>query len=310
MRNYERKIKTEFPNIPSEALDLFDKMLTLDPNQRIKASDALEHRWLHEIHTKGGLTGININLTLPKDYDCHEMWSKERKKKKRQGILPPFRPEPLSREANMHNTSFDAKLGSLNVNSSLNSSSNNETNSFTSNLLNSSHSFRPFTAEDTNSSKMKRSQSMRERSSKPILQAKDLPIHTEKDRGRSRERAAPTLQGANAIKVAHPAQIKPAAAAPSPAPPKLPIPPPKVQAQKPNVDYSGLKTPERWEKIYKSNPNMSVPAFVAMNGLDSKILDSKRSNFKAMCKMNLTLSQFLGAKNISHVYEFFCTEKN
>lgn len=112
-RNYDRKLKQEFPTIPSDCLELLDKMLTLDPNQRIKAADALEHNWLTEIHTNGGINSMRFRLSLPQDHDCHEMWSKERKKKKRLGI---FKPEPLSREVaeNMEKMDFSAKIDKLN----------------------------------------------------------------------------------------------------------------------------------------------------------------------------------------------------
>ena len=59
----------------------FDKMLTLDPNQRITCDKALHHRWFKQIHEDGNEASLSIKL--PQEHDCHEMWSKEQKRKRR-----------------------------------------------------------------------------------------------------------------------------------------------------------------------------------------------------------------------------------
>ncbi|TKR64055.1 hypothetical protein L596_024651 [Steinernema carpocapsae] len=71
----KRTLKTEFYQMPTDALDLLDKMLVLDPSKRFKARDALQHKWL-----------INIDPEkieppkMPLQQDCHEMWSKKNRK--------------------------------------------------------------------------------------------------------------------------------------------------------------------------------------------------------------------------------------
>jgi cyclin-dependent kinase 12/13 len=75
---YKRRLREEFSFMPLQALDLLDKLLELDPSKRITAEEALKCAWL-----------INIKPLLvqppkfPLDQDCHEMWSKELKKKRK-----------------------------------------------------------------------------------------------------------------------------------------------------------------------------------------------------------------------------------
>lgn len=75
---YKRRVREEFSFIPVQALDLLDQMLDLDPTKRINAENALKSPWLVNIQP--------LHISPPKfplNQDCHEMWSKEQKKRKR-----------------------------------------------------------------------------------------------------------------------------------------------------------------------------------------------------------------------------------
>jgi cyclin-dependent kinase 12/13 len=76
-KTYRRRLKEEFSSqIPESALDLMDRMLTLDPSRRLTASEALEHPFL------SGFDKDSVAPpTLPHSQDCHEMWSRKRRKK-------------------------------------------------------------------------------------------------------------------------------------------------------------------------------------------------------------------------------------
>lgn len=75
---YKRRLREDFSFLPPPALDLLDKMLELDPSKRIVAEEALKSTWLEHIDPK------QIEPPrFPLDQDCHEMWSKELKKKRK-----------------------------------------------------------------------------------------------------------------------------------------------------------------------------------------------------------------------------------
>ncbi|CAD5224370.1 unnamed protein product [Bursaphelenchus okinawaensis] len=84
---FNRTLKNRFAFLPSGALDLFDKCLTLDPSKRPSAEEALFHPWLIDIDPR------TCKMQLPQDQDCHEMWSKrnrqEQKDKTRRSQNPP-----------------------------------------------------------------------------------------------------------------------------------------------------------------------------------------------------------------------------
>ncbi|XP_072179057.1 uncharacterized protein [Diadema setosum] len=76
---YNRRLREEFSTLPRDALDLLDGMLTLDPDKRTTAEDALNCVWLR------GLNVISIpQPDLPHWQDCHELWSKRRRRQERQ----------------------------------------------------------------------------------------------------------------------------------------------------------------------------------------------------------------------------------
>lgn len=50
-KQYRRRVREEFAHVmPASALDLLDKMLSLDPSKRISASEALKCDWLRNVN--------------------------------------------------------------------------------------------------------------------------------------------------------------------------------------------------------------------------------------------------------------------
>lgn len=76
---YRRRLREEYHIIPPHAVDLLDHMLQLDPQKRCSAREALASPWLRNIDP----TKISPPR-LPVDQDCHEMWSKRRRRMLRQ----------------------------------------------------------------------------------------------------------------------------------------------------------------------------------------------------------------------------------
>jgi len=75
-KQYRRRVRDEFtPLMPSSALDLLDGMLTLDPEKRTSAREALDGPWLKNVDVDGGPPP-----SLPEHQDCHELWSKKRRR--------------------------------------------------------------------------------------------------------------------------------------------------------------------------------------------------------------------------------------
>ncbi|KAF5394490.1 hypothetical protein PHET_11335 [Paragonimus heterotremus] len=74
-RMYRRRLREEYQMIPALALDLLDHMLQLDPRRRCNARQALDSPWLRKIDP----TRVPPPR-LPVDQDCHEMWSKKRRR--------------------------------------------------------------------------------------------------------------------------------------------------------------------------------------------------------------------------------------
>ncbi|CAH1963634.1 unnamed protein product [Acanthoscelides obtectus] len=91
---HRRRLREDFVFMPSSALELLDRMLELDPDKRITAEDALKSPWLKNIDPE------QISAPeLPTWQDCHELWSKKRKRQFREQAeamqnLPPGKPLP------------------------------------------------------------------------------------------------------------------------------------------------------------------------------------------------------------------------
>ena len=78
-KKYPRIVRKEYCYFPEGALDLVDKTLSLDPDQRLTAEECLNHPFLAD---------VDLNKETPMELpsqDCHEMRCKElrRKEKKR-----------------------------------------------------------------------------------------------------------------------------------------------------------------------------------------------------------------------------------
>ncbi|GIX89691.1 hypothetical protein CDAR_81171 [Caerostris darwini] len=74
-KQYRRRLREEFAFMPPPALDLLDQMLELDPERRITAENSLKCQWLRDVHPER-----MEPPDLPLNQDCHEMWSKRRRR--------------------------------------------------------------------------------------------------------------------------------------------------------------------------------------------------------------------------------------
>ncbi|KAL3219956.1 hypothetical protein MRX96_005704 [Rhipicephalus microplus] len=77
-KQHRRRLREEFSFLPPPALDLLDQMLELDPDRRITAEAALRSPWLAQVRPER-----MAPPDLPHWQDCHEMWSKRRRRQLR-----------------------------------------------------------------------------------------------------------------------------------------------------------------------------------------------------------------------------------
>ncbi|XP_038153262.1 cyclin-dependent kinase 12 isoform X2 [Cyprinodon tularosa] len=80
-KQYRRRLREEFAFLPTPALDLLDRMLTLDPSRRCTSEQALLSDFLTDIDP-----GRMSPPDLPHHQDCHELWIKKKRRARQSGL--------------------------------------------------------------------------------------------------------------------------------------------------------------------------------------------------------------------------------
>ena len=73
-QRHELRLREDYALFPDGALDLFDTMLTLDPNKRVTAESALKCAWLVDV------ASTKIEMPELPHQECHKISSKQMKK--------------------------------------------------------------------------------------------------------------------------------------------------------------------------------------------------------------------------------------